>query len=1239
MVNAYTTTAATSSVNGGVLQITSGTYTMKSGTISGITANNGGAIYVGNGGKFILDGGTIENCTALNGGAIYVDAGGSLEIKSGSITNCNATERGGAIYAKTTGDITIDNVPITGCSAKRGGAICNMNTNTLTIGDATQITNCSAAEKGSAIYLNRGKATISAIITYCSFTTPSTSTNGTIYADNDTNLNLASAVVENCTGAHKGGAVYMTGTSKLKAENVMFQALTTSGNGGAISSDSALATTEISVEILDCTFDQCYAKDNGGAVCVRRDVSISNSSFSECEAREDNGGAICAAYGKATITDNTIIENCKAVHDGGGVYCYTLNMQDSTVSNCQTGKKGGGIVITASTTQSSIFNCKIFNCKTVGTSNSGSVSANGGGIHAGNLTIENSQIYDCESVYEAGGIYNFGTLILKTVDIYNCKSDANGGGIRSYGNSLTMTGGSIYGCTSGSEGGAMRISGGHVTINGGAIIGSQTRTLATAIDYSNKATKGGGIYATGAQVTLDGCFVGRNYATLNGGGICSNDSMSQVLNFKSGTIAYNATAGQGGGIYAGIDTTCNIEKTIAFNYAAEGGGVYGNKATIKISEPASIARNRSETNGGGVFVTNDSTLNVTGGGITYNNALGGSGGAICAYSASSVTISDAQLSNNTCHNDGGAIMVNSTPATISGTIISGNTGYWGGAILGNGSAINISGGSKIYNNQAVYTSDGAGGTSGAIYVHNGSKLTIGDTEIYSNEAKNSLNIYASGSEVTFNTGTYIHDIITSGGASGNLFYAENGCTVTFNGGTFNNATASGTMVCVTSSRATINGGIFVASGYAFDMNSNSTNQNIYTLAGNPTISAPSGGFWLAENNYLTINTILNKTYTVTKNGIANYDTAGDVAGARIAYSTNSSYLSSAQSYLSVSNMPSGCSLNSDRKTNYLVVSNTISQTYVRTRYSLNPSYSVSSGSYSSYGGSVNVGGNSSTSYASKIINPGTSYSISVTATAGFEFVGWYTTTSLSGTNFTFYSSSTNVTLTKEGGTQYFVAYFRPYQTTVQAAYGKSNVAMGNATVGTTGGTVSYSYQLGSSNLCVIKLNATAASGYTFAGWYIQYNYSSSWNIVGNTSQYENISSSQKWCALFRKTSATSSGTVTISGEYTDGEDYNKSYTSGNISSLYYTYRVEIGGSNITTFGSKGTYSAGTIVTVYVPSDWSDENNDYTYCIYVNGYLYEDSARTYDSAKDAYVYKIKVDGTTSIKLWYENYTYN
>ncbi|MDE7194028.1 MAG: hypothetical protein K2O14_08670, partial [Oscillospiraceae bacterium] len=87
----------TGGMGGGVYVVTSGTFTMYGGTISGNTATNGGGVYVNDYGTFTMKDGTISGNTATtSGGGVYFSEG-TFTMSGGTIAGNTAGDEGGGV--------------------------------------------------------------------------------------------------------------------------------------------------------------------------------------------------------------------------------------------------------------------------------------------------------------------------------------------------------------------------------------------------------------------------------------------------------------------------------------------------------------------------------------------------------------------------------------------------------------------------------------------------------------------------------------------------------------------------------------------------------------------------------------------------------------------------------------------------------------------------------------------------------------------------------------------------------------------------------------------------------------------------------------------------------------------------------------------------------------------------------------------------------------------------------------
>lgn len=234
----------------------------------------------------------------------------------------------------------------------------------------------------------------------------------------------------------------------------------------------------------------------------------------------------------------------------------------------------------------------------------------------------------------------------------------------------------------------------------------------------NQGKQGGGVHIENSQnVTIDNCTI-------------QNNKTTEVS--KNGT---DVSVGAGGGVYISNSGVIIRDSTIQSNTGTRGGGVYVEKGSTVDVKDSNIDKNiatdvpSDEPNsnkglGGGIY-SFDSTLTVTGGTISGNEAKG---------STSLIISNDGELSSSTLGNGGGGIEAQGGSLTVKDSTISNNNaqGNGGGIFSAEGNELNISG-STIQGNKA----DNGGG------IHMGeardtsktpSKATITDTKILENEA-------------------------------------------------------------------------------------------------------------------------------------------------------------------------------------------------------------------------------------------------------------------------------------------------------------------------------------------------------------------------------------------------------------------------------------------------------------------------------------------------------------------------
>ncbi|KAA6356657.1 MAG: hypothetical protein EZS28_047816, partial [Streblomastix strix] len=192
------------------------------------------------------------------------------------------------------------------------------------------------------------------------------------------------------------------------------------------------------LKIQDCKFIQCKGSNYGGAIYLsvnnEGQITISNSSFSNCEATR--GGGIYSSIqtsGKMNIIGQCNFTECKAVDEGGGIYCYIsgigslLTFEDDVKFEGCNSHEGSGICINIQDQGSSIINKVLFNnCEAYGYGGMNLLS-----YSKGIAEISNISFINCISE-EGGGLFTLTfseaeMIITDTLQFINCKSNYGGG--------------------------------------------------------------------------------------------------------------------------------------------------------------------------------------------------------------------------------------------------------------------------------------------------------------------------------------------------------------------------------------------------------------------------------------------------------------------------------------------------------------------------------------------------------------------------------------------------------------------------------------------------------------------------------------------------------------------------------------------------------------------------------------------------------------------------------------------
>jgi hypothetical protein len=422
---------------------------------------------------------------------------------------------------------------------------------------------------------------------------------------------------------------------------------------GAVGGSALLAGGAVGSAVLLSLF----ASPAGAASTFTVDTNADGSgNASDCTTPVANSCSLRDALAAATTDDDVI------------VFDAALSGQTISLSQGQL-KIDGGITITglgsANLTVDAASNSRVFYIYTAasgaevvmsGLSIIGGDTGNyGGGIydlHHGDLTLTDVSITGCVASY-GGGIYKSSDGTIEIVDstISDNYADNSAGALYNNGvGDLIITNSTFDGNSAGDDGGVGELGNdGNITI--------------TDSTFSNNTAGGvgGAFYITSdvtGNVSISGSIFSDNAANNGGGGAIYADNEGSFT-ISSSTFSGNYSNGWGGALYMGSEAQVITVTDSLFvgNTSADEGGALDFDAYDQ------------------VVTINNSTF--------VGNTSGSDGGAIWKDDVGSLTINMSTITENSAENGGGvwvrSSVTNQADVTITGTILTGNTGFEGAA--------------------------------------------------------------------------------------------------------------------------------------------------------------------------------------------------------------------------------------------------------------------------------------------------------------------------------------------------------------------------------------------------------------------------------------------------------------------------------------------------------------------------------------------------------------------------------
>jgi len=403
---------------GGLFYISMSEITIKSCDFYGNSSEDlGGAIYVYNSKKINISESvfTNNNSRSDSGGAIYNNSTDSTGLIYKCEFNNNISARyGGAVYHNGFMDI-IDSEFTSNVATNRAGAAyirrAKISGSTFTKNHTIEENNYG----GGALY-TFGDTTLSNTYFFSNYANG----NGGAVRISSSSAKVivhAGGFAENSAKHGGGGAIQVNAAASLNLYS-KFNNNNATIDGGAVWANRSYMT----VIITNSYFDGNAAKDDAGSLYVGGTASVVNCTFTNSYA-EDNGGAIaCFANSSAGKIIDCAINNNSANDRGAAAFIQgNWTIENSTVISNSATIDGGGFYFAGAGAS---------------TINVNSCSNNGGGIDTElKFTLKDSKIINNYAVDLGGGIYNYAPDASFTSLIYNCiistniANNSSGGGI------------------------------------------------------------------------------------------------------------------------------------------------------------------------------------------------------------------------------------------------------------------------------------------------------------------------------------------------------------------------------------------------------------------------------------------------------------------------------------------------------------------------------------------------------------------------------------------------------------------------------------------------------------------------------------------------------------------------------------------------------------------------------------------------------------------------------------------
>ena len=206
---------------------------------------------------------------------------------------------------------------------------------------------------------------------------------------------------------------------------------------------------------------------------------------------------------------------------------------------------------------------------------------------------------------------------------------------------------------------------------------------------NNNAQVGGGLFLTGSTVAALGtAWVSNNKAKYDGGGIAAEKC---ELSMGDSVVQRNIATSRGGGVYLGRLTTVEIAATdVVHNWVeGNGGGIYVGLRSELAVRTSSISYNKGQGDGAGMYIV-DTMVRIDDTTFLNNGLETGQGAGMCGSGAASIVCRHCTFEGNAimAGGRGGALSLSGTSgALLLSSAFTHNRADIGGAVFLKDSAL------------------------------------------------------------------------------------------------------------------------------------------------------------------------------------------------------------------------------------------------------------------------------------------------------------------------------------------------------------------------------------------------------------------------------------------------------------------------------------------------------------------------------------------------------------------------